>query len=361
MHFDKKLTILFMRFLFAFLLIFCAFNALATVNLDYISGSDILVGSGAKATSLGGAFTAVSDDATAIYWNPAGLSLQKTNDLMIIGDSDKPNLEFAAITYHFNDKHHTSLAAAYNTRLLFRGLGDWGNDERAKDLLYLSMLTYYMDFSKPEWQGIGGVDSKTTDFRIALSSQISENINMGLTYVNYRCKTSFYGAWENNVCTILKGQNINAGILVNIDATTAIGFSAINLFRQSELPTPYFLSLGAKKIWHDDFIFSSDIENVYGKNGNHSSLNFWLFKLGGEWLYHKKHHFRAGFSAPLALDSTQVTNLKDKLSLNIIPAIGYGYQYNQWLVEASLMPNVGYAYVENKIKPEAKLAITYQL
>lgn len=39
------------------------------------SGAQFLkLGAGARATSMGGAFTGVADDATAVYWNPAGLS-----------------------------------------------------------------------------------------------------------------------------------------------------------------------------------------------------------------------------------------------------------------------------------------------
>lgn len=38
------------------------------------SGAQFLrLGVGARATSMGGAFTGVSDDATAVYWNPAGI------------------------------------------------------------------------------------------------------------------------------------------------------------------------------------------------------------------------------------------------------------------------------------------------
>ncbi len=33
---------------------------------------------GARAVGMGGAFTSIANDATAMYWNPAGLSFYKT-------------------------------------------------------------------------------------------------------------------------------------------------------------------------------------------------------------------------------------------------------------------------------------------
>ena len=49
-------------------------------NTQY-SGDPLLLGAGARALGLGGAFVAISDDATAIYWNPAGLTQQTQREL----------------------------------------------------------------------------------------------------------------------------------------------------------------------------------------------------------------------------------------------------------------------------------------
>ena len=41
------------------------------------------IGIGARALAMGGAYSAVSDDATALYWNPAGLSSMKKNEILL--------------------------------------------------------------------------------------------------------------------------------------------------------------------------------------------------------------------------------------------------------------------------------------
>jgi len=64
-------------------MVFCATAGFAAFSKNDAgtSGAQFLkLGAGARATSMGNAFVGISDDSTAIYWNPAGLSqLQKNN------------------------------------------------------------------------------------------------------------------------------------------------------------------------------------------------------------------------------------------------------------------------------------------
>src|SRR5262245_15752560 len=47
--------------------------ALTTARADKYAGDFLKVPVGARAIGMGGAFTAVADDATAPWWNPAGM------------------------------------------------------------------------------------------------------------------------------------------------------------------------------------------------------------------------------------------------------------------------------------------------
>ena len=68
------------------LTIFAALMALAPVGLADDGGTESVFnhGAGARAMGMGNAFTALSDDATAIYYNPAGLTLLETQQISLL-------------------------------------------------------------------------------------------------------------------------------------------------------------------------------------------------------------------------------------------------------------------------------------
>ena len=47
------------------------------------AGDPLLLGAGARPLGMGGAFVAVSDEATSVYWNPAGLPLLKRREVQL--------------------------------------------------------------------------------------------------------------------------------------------------------------------------------------------------------------------------------------------------------------------------------------
>jgi|GEM_PF-1163881 long-chain fatty acid transport protein len=59
------------------ILALCIFVLEAALNVSCGYANGIFITPGAKAAGMGYAFTSIADDATAIYWNPAGLAAQK--------------------------------------------------------------------------------------------------------------------------------------------------------------------------------------------------------------------------------------------------------------------------------------------
>lgn len=57
-------------------------GASASARADKYTGEFLKLGVGARALGMGGAFAGLADDASAAYWNPAGLAYLKSNQFM---------------------------------------------------------------------------------------------------------------------------------------------------------------------------------------------------------------------------------------------------------------------------------------
>ena len=67
-----------------FILVFCFPLMSQTVSKTGTTAAQFLkIGIGARALGMGGAYSAVSNDVTALYWNPAGLSSSKKNGIIL--------------------------------------------------------------------------------------------------------------------------------------------------------------------------------------------------------------------------------------------------------------------------------------
>lgn len=158
-------------------------TARAEVDFDYLHGSDLGMGIGARAMSIGGAFTAIADDVTAVFWNPAGLAQLTDNQIFLSGDY--PGV-FSSAGFVYRPpaktlrRHQLAIGLSMVNRLRFKGdSGDDVWDEYASTLLSMAMVDTDDDFS-------GAIDSKTMDIRfsLALAPLESKRLLLGFNYIH---------------------------------------------------------------------------------------------------------------------------------------------------------------------------------
>ena len=91
-RYQSILTIL----VLAALMFLLAMPSYATTNVGTAGAQFLKIGPGARVDSLGGAFGAIANDVTTIYWNPAGLSQLKKTSF-----SDTHTIWLADVRYNY--------------------------------------------------------------------------------------------------------------------------------------------------------------------------------------------------------------------------------------------------------------------
>ena len=100
----------------------------------------LLISPGARSAGMGEAFVAVADDATAVFWNPAGLAFQKGREVTFMHANWLPGLLGAAsdIYYEFlaYRQHFESLGGTLGANVTFLNLGEMNyTDETGPDVI----------------------------------------------------------------------------------------------------------------------------------------------------------------------------------------------------------------------------------
>ncbi len=72
-------------------------------------------GVGTRAEGMGGAFVAVADDASAVYWNPAGIATGATFDVQFSTGRESTLFVGAALPVLGASYYRTSQAAGFTT------------------------------------------------------------------------------------------------------------------------------------------------------------------------------------------------------------------------------------------------------
>ncbi|MBN1155568.1 PorV/PorQ family protein [candidate division KSB1 bacterium] len=98
-----------------FIFILLSFYVVASSSAEVNSGNTGLaflkIGAGSRAIGMGEAFTALSDDASATYWNPAGLASLQKAQFMFTHNTWFQDITHSCMAYTFGVKsHHIGLS-----------------------------------------------------------------------------------------------------------------------------------------------------------------------------------------------------------------------------------------------------------
>ncbi len=160
------------------------FPKVGTAGLQFLK-----LGVDGRAIGMGEAYTAVSDDISSVYWNPAGLALSRENQIMF------------SHTNWFADINHEFFAASRNT--------DFG-------ALALSISFLHMDYMDITTEEVFGPTGETfSPYNLALgltySNQFTDRFSFGFTGKYLRESLGWEAQHTVNGYSIDLGTTYNTG------------------------------------------------------------------------------------------------------------------------------------------------------
>jgi hypothetical protein len=271
--------------------------SLQAQNVDYN-----ITGSGARAEGLGGAFIGVADDATAVLWNPGGLTQlekmeasvvtrlksQKSDATDVSASSSNFALNFASFAYPMKiGDNNVVFALAFQRQL----------DMNFSFEMTVLNNTYSYEVS-------GGVNTITPAAAIRLSPLLSAGLAANIWTGSYKVTSNFMG----NLDASLSGFNLVFGGMADLSALPKpipmkIGVSLKTPFSmksdQGNDDMPLMLGIGASYQVGDNLVFAADFETrAYKSPISESDKGLNQVRIGGEYLVISRSNvipIRAGF------------------------------------------------------------------
>ncbi len=244
------------------------------------------VGSGTRPLGMGGAFTAVADDANAVQENPAGMAFfdPHSHDATFT-HSDLFNLGFLSrdfLAYAQGDQGYTALGFSLDRLSVDFNPGSWAEDEftyaGAKELLG----------SAPDsWLKLAiGWQLKYLQVTTSLSQD-----NLGTSVNGGNAE-----GWGSGLGAMLKlGSAFSAGLMVEDLYSSLVWGTGL----QEQLPAD--VRLGAAYHLDEQTLFSAEargieVSNGFGPDSYHIGAERWLMDgQGSAWGAIKNVGFRAGY------------------------------------------------------------------
>ena len=283
------------------------------------------ISQGARAAGMGSAFVAVADDASAIFWNVAGLARQENNSATF----DHTEW-FAGIGYNFG-------SVAFN----LGDLGVIGASFIASDVEEMNVTT----IQEPD--GTGETFTVTDiAFSIAWALNLTDNFSIG-----FNPKVVYQGIWKMSDYAfaidfgvlyntpfegITLGMSItNFGSKMSLDGTSAVvlydentnstgnnGRIPATLELESwDLPLGFKVGVSYQpfKVGDHDLILSVDASHP---NNNYESIN-----IGGEYTYNDLFSIRGGYKSLFLEDSEESFTIGAGIKQNLLANVSIKFDY----------------------------------
>lgn len=226
-----------------------------------------LIGAGARARGMGGAFIGVADDATAVSWNPAGLARLESPEASVVGlfesyssDTDIPDSDTDA----YKSSHFTLnfVSAAFPLAVSSRNL--------VAALAYQQVIDLYSKYESDYVtnEQTGGVYAITP----AVGMQLAPNLSVGVSvniFTGTANSTSDYGTDKDETEYIYSGTNFNIGALLDLNQLR-VGFTYKTPFELTEeadhlsydiiYNMPKMIGLGVAFQASENLLFAMDYE-----------------------------------------------------------------------------------------------------
>jgi len=290
------------------------------------------IGIGPRANAMGGAFTSIVDDASALYWNPAGAASLDQYEAMfthtnLFKDLDI-SLNYAAIVVPTD------------------GWGNFGVSVTALDYGTMDVTTEYY----PEGTG-EKFSASSYAFALSYARNITEDFTAGITIKYIRelifnssadgiafdvgtiFNTPFYGIKFSSIITNYgpKLQMSGEDLLIRYDSDpsrngnneTVDGYIKTDKF---ELPLK--LQIGLSK----DFQFLEDQRLTIAVDATHANDNAEYINVGGELaLFNNLLYFRGGYKALFLKDSQEGLTLGVGINYGLdVITVAFDYAFQEY-------------------------------
>jgi hypothetical protein len=267
----------------------------AAASADKYAGEFLKLGVGARALGMGGAFVGLSDDASAAYWNPAGLAFLKTNQFMPAHSEEFGsvlNYDFAALVHPLGEGQSIAISVVRlsldNIPLTDSLRVITGSDGKPQPIYDEGRLIYTSDTE--------------TALLLSYGRATSSKLNLGGTVKLIRQSVadhSSFGMGADVGLIYSPRQDVSIGLAVNDITGTFLSWDTgrhETVTPSARLGTQVTRSLGAQHL----LTLAGDLYFTF--DGRRTASQFSSGKVGGEYhvgaeyWYHRTLALRAGWN-----------------------------------------------------------------